>query len=1042
MSIEKVPSLISCFQNITSENLKQLSDTERKTLQKALHAIQHHRPCSAKALELIKNLHDRQTKDISSPSENVKTEEIFNLSESSIKKRVQKLFQRKISTSGIQKSINRVIHDELSKIELSLKDYQPFLNKNQFNSIQSTLKDLQKHIQYRGLSQNQTLNEKETLLFVLIEQFSKVEKTDLVFSFFNQAFNQQDVALSEKLASMNSYKSEFIPIIQFSFFEPEKNTLQDVSNISSPKENLDKPSLPLEGLKTHSLNDILLLNKSFKKLLEDNSPFFKALFQSSFRESMQDQFTLGEIREKDFLILLALLTKNETYLTELGQLIQKSEPIAPEDVIHIYHTVNLYKFTKLAPVTETLVIKMLNTLSPSDPEHLTHAINMYRVLDSSSLNPQIEELFGRFFANVLDLSKSPSQKNAILDVFNQIEVRHLIFGPKCHQSSLKGIEQISSLKILKLEGKHFNNGLFPYLKKVPHLEDLFLEDCKLNLNKLNFFKKNPPFKNMYLTVIDLTYPSFKSLLKQKNEGLPLKKLETNQFYNGPYAYLRTASPDYVSKILFDVDPSKNKFLGEHVKFFNAKGDLTYGGGVSFYDNSYNDFGENNWIYKWNGQGKEINKQGDIFEGNWKNDTKDGQGKLTLASGNIIEGEWKQGQLSGKVKVTQPNGDVCEGEWGKGDKLTGQGKIIFAAGGSYEGELKDDLPNGYGTKIYANGDRYTGNWKDNKASGYGTMKYDNGDRYEGNWLEDAREGQGTLKYANGNSYIGNFLKNEPHGRGILMFADKRIYVGNFFQGEMHGQGKLQGADGSIIYEGEFKIGKQVTQLKSFFADVIKKAEKNPLYQKDAHQVLYNEFQKSFSLLDVPEKFQLVREWVYDANAFQEKLKKQGNKGITEMEVRTILSSHLMELANRPEKPDLIIPLLSTLSFGHYDQDAFHQKIKEQYLTQIEETQNLTEEQLKVCQQYIPELEAYLKILQTISKLLKEAFKTEVTMESLENLFLEVEESIKNLDRSLLNRPQLKLNNKLQNLIKVLKEKNFNPHLLKTFEEEFSFLGPTQ
>ena len=46
-----------------------------------------------------------------------------------------------------------------------------------------------------------------------------------------------------------------------------------------------------------------------------------------------------------------------------------------------------------------------------------------------------------------------------------------------------------------------------------------------------------------------------------------------------------------------------------------------------------------FIYKW--------KAGDIYEGNFKDDTQDGYGKMTWKSGNTYEGNWYEGQMVGK-----------------------------------------------------------------------------------------------------------------------------------------------------------------------------------------------------------------------------------------------------------------------------------------------------------------------------------------------------------------------------------------------------------
>ncbi len=42
---------------------------------------------------------------------------------------------------------------------------------------------------------------------------------------------------------------------------------------------------------------------------------------------------------------------------------------------------------------------------------------------------------------------------------------------------------------------------------------------------------------------------------------------------------------------------------------------------------------------------------------------------------------------------------------------------------YQGNVKDEIPNGLGILIFPNGDKYVGSWKDGKRNGQGTVTFD-------------------------------------------------------------------------------------------------------------------------------------------------------------------------------------------------------------------------------------------------------------------------------------------------------------------------------
>jgi hypothetical protein len=71
------------------------------------------------------------------------------------------------------------------------------------------------------------------------------------------------------------------------------------------------------------------------------------------------------------------------------------------------------------------------------------------------------------------------------------------------------------------------------------------------------------------------------------------------------------------------------------------------------------------------------------------------------------------------KETYADGNIYEGEW-KDDKRSGRGKLTYASGEVYEGEFKDGDFNGQGTKTYPDGRRESGTWRDDKFIGAPTV----------------------------------------------------------------------------------------------------------------------------------------------------------------------------------------------------------------------------------------------------------------------------------------------------------------------------------
>ena len=68
-----------------------------------------------------------------------------------------------------------------------------------------------------------------------------------------------------------------------------------------------------------------------------------------------------------------------------------------------------------------------------------------------------------------------------------------------------------------------------------------------------------------------------------------------------------------------------------------------------------------------------------------------------------------------------------------------GKLQFNNGNKYEGDFKNDKPDGKGTHHYNNGERYEGAWSNGECNGNGVYFFNNGDRTEGKFTKHKASG---------------------------------------------------------------------------------------------------------------------------------------------------------------------------------------------------------------------------------------------------------------------------------------------------------------
>ena len=127
--------------------------------------------------------------------------------------------------------------------------------------------------------------------------------------------------------------------------------------------------------------------------------------------------------------------------------------------------------------------------------------------------------------------------------------------------------------------------------------------------------------------------------------------------------------------------------------------------------------QKNYIY--------FNYEGECIEGELN-----GKGKMYYPD-KRYEGEFKINYAikEGYGTIYYKNGDIYEGEF-KNDMFNGIGIYHFKNGDRYEGEFKDGMCNGIGIYYFYNGGRYEGLFKNGIYDGYGTFYSTLDFKYEG------------------------------------------------------------------------------------------------------------------------------------------------------------------------------------------------------------------------------------------------------------------------------------------------------------------------
>lgn len=117
--------------------------------------------------------------------------------------------------------------------------------------------------------------------------------------------------------------------------------------------------------------------------------------------------------------------------------------------------------------------------------------------------------------------------------------------------------------------------------------------------------------------------------------------------------------------------------------------------------------------KRNGKGHFLYENGNIYDGEWRDDLKHGKGTYTWTGrGDAYEGQWKDNKRHGRGKLTLTDGSIYNGEWKRNEKH-GKGKFTWPDGNFHEGQYKNGKKNGYGIFKFAGGNIRAGVYRDDE-----------------------------------------------------------------------------------------------------------------------------------------------------------------------------------------------------------------------------------------------------------------------------------------------------------------------------------------
>lgn len=168
-----------------------------------------------------------------------------------------------------------------------------------------------------------------------------------------------------------------------------------------------------------------------------------------------------------------------------------------------------------------------------------------------------------------------------------------------------------------------------------------------------------------------------------------------------------------------------------------------------------------------------------YIGQWSNGKTEGVGKMIYVDGESLEGIYANGEPVKAIKHYK-NGDIYDGEW-REKMRNGYGEYKWIVGDRYVGNWEHGNLHGNGTYYWSDKRTYVGNWVNHNQEGFGIFEWPDGHKYEGNWQHGKRHGQGkltkTTKMTNGN--VEEIIYEGEFHQDLTTSAANDVMWDNFF-----------------------------------------------------------------------------------------------------------------------------------------------------------------------------------------------------------------------------------------------------------------------
>eukprot|EP01034_Spumella_vulgaris_P029996 gene29996-37141_t len=188
--------------------------------------------------------------------------------------------------------------------------------------------------------------------------------------------------------------------------------------------------------------------------------------------------------------------------------------------------------------------------------------------------------------------------------------------------------------------------------------------------------------------------------------------------------------------------------------------------------------------------------GDVYTGEWAQNTKNGQGELVCVNGNYYRGKWKADMAMMRADWTGPKNNAngwkdlhCKlsAHWNNFIRVPYAESDDDSYDSDWEVEcyFQNGQRNGFGEGDWY-GSMYKGPWVDNCPHGEGIQRTHDEGSLEG-YFEKGKFTSGTRKYFNGDAYTGGYDENNQYtGQATLKFANGDVYSGGFLKGMRYGK----------------------------------------------------------------------------------------------------------------------------------------------------------------------------------------------------------------------------------------------------------------